>query len=294
MMANSPLVYVITLTHNHCDDTLQALDSLSRMVYPSYELLVVDNQSTDGTVDRVREEYPEVELLVNRSNLGFAAGINPGLQYALDRGADFVLAINNDVFVAPPMLTHLVAAMKRDVGAAAPMIYYLEDPKRIWSIGFSRHPLLLEMRGGARGQIDEGQWQIPFEVDYLLGCAMLLNSSTLREVGLFDERYFFYREDFDFSLRVRQHGYRLITVPQAKMWHKVGGSAGMESAFGTYQMARGSVIFLRTHTRGLQRPASFLFRSGSALKNSYKFLASRRYHLLRHYWRGLWDGWRAS
>jgi GT2 family glycosyltransferase len=293
-MSDFPLVYVVTLTHNHCDDTLRALDSLSRMTYPSYKLLVVDNQSTDETVERVRAEYPEVELLVHSSNLGFAAGINPGLEYALDHGADFVLVINNDVLVAPSLLTHLVTAMESSIGAVAPMIHYLDAPKHIWSIGFSKHSLLLEMRGGARGHVDEGQWREPFEVDYLLGCAILLNSSALRKVGLFDERYYFYYEDLDFSLRVRQHGYRLITVPQANMWHKVAGSAGMGSAFRVYHMARSSVIFLRTHTCGLQRPASFLFRSGSALKKSLKFLMCGQLQLLREYWRGLQDGWRIS
>ena len=287
-----PLIYVVILTYNHCKDTLQALDSLGRMIYPNYKLLVVDNKSTDGTVEIVQEKHPEVGLMVHPSNQGFAAGINPGLQHALDRGADFILVINNDVLVAPPMLTDLVKVMKPDIGAAAPMIYYLDDPKRIWSVGFSKHPLLLEMRGGSRGQIDQGQWQTPFEVDYLLGCAILLNSSMLRRVGLFDERYFFYYEDLDLSLRARGRGYRLVTVPQAKMWHRGAGSAGMGSPFRTYHMARGSVIFFRTHARGLQRPASFLFRTGSALKVSFKFLLSKQPRLLRHYWQGLWDGWR--
>jgi hypothetical protein len=123
---------------------------------------------------------------------------------------------------------------------------------------------------------------------------MLLDSSMLREIGLFDERYFFYYEDLDLCLRIRRQGYRLITVPQAKMWHKVAGSAGMGSAFRTYHMARSGVIFFRTHARGFQRPASFLFRAGSALKSSLKFLLTKRYHLLRHYWQGLWDGWWVS
>ena len=294
-MPNRSLVYVVLLTYNHCQDTLRALDSLSKMTYPDFKLLVVDNQSTDGTVETVRRQYPEVELVVHSSNRGFAAGVNPGLQYALERGAEFVLTINNDVIVDPTMLSHLVAAMgEPDVGGTAPMIYCMDDPKRIWSVGFLKHPLLLEMRGGARGQIDQGQWQTPFEVDYLLGCAILLRSSMLREVGLFDERYFFYYEDLDLSMRTRQQGYRLLTVPQAKMWHKGAGSAGSGSAFRTYQMARGSVIFFRMHARSLQRPASFLFRAGSAIKTSMTFLLRKQPLLLRYYWQGLRDGWRAS
>jgi len=290
-MSSHPRVHVVMLTYNHCEYTLQALDSLGKMTYPNYELIVVDNHSTDRTVEMVEERYPNVTLLVNPSNLGFAAGINSALRLSLDQRADFILIVNNDILVASSLLTHLVAAMEADVGAASPLIYCLDAPKRIWSAGFSKHPLLLEMRGGARGQIDSGQWRRPFEVDYLLGCAMLLNSAVLREVGLFDERYFFYYEDLDFSLRVRRRGYRLVTVPQARMWHKGAGSA--ESAFRVYQMGRGSVIFFRTHAQGLRRPAVFLFRSGTALKKTLEFLLRKRPHLVRHYWRGLLDGWRA-
>ena len=291
-MSDFPLVYVIIPTFNHCEDTLRALDSLERMTYPNFKVLITDNQSTDQTVDVVREKYPEVELLIHPRNLGFAAGVNPGLQRALDQGADFVLLINNDVEVAPRMLTHLVKAMQPDVGVAAPMIYYMDEPERIWSVGFTRHPLLLEMRGSARGQIDKGQWRASFEVDYVLGCAMLLNGSALRKAGMFDERYFFYYEDLDLSLRLERFGYRLITVPLAQMWHKGSGSAGAESAFRVYHMARGSVIFFRTHARGGQRLAVFLFRCGSAFRVCSGFILRGRFHLIQSYWRGMWDGWR--
>jgi len=290
-MFNLPFVYVVILTFNHCEYTLKALESLSKLTYPNYKLLVVDNRSTDGTIEAIREEFPFVEIIVNPANLGFAAGINRGLRLALNRGADFILIINNDVIVDPSMLTYLVEAMGPEIGAAAPLIYYMDDPRRIWSIGFSKHPLLLEMRGGARGQIDHGQWQAPFEVDYLLGCAVLLNSLMLKEVGLFDEQFFFYYEDLDLSIRAQRRGYRLITVPQARIWHKGAGSAGVESEFMVYHRARGSVIFFRKHAHNWQKPAIFLFRIGSALKTSLKFLLRRKSHLFQAYWKGLIDGW---
>jgi len=290
----STFVYVVIPTFNHYKDTLRALDSLGKMTYPNFKVLIVDNQSTDQTVALVREKHPDVELLIHPRNLGFAAGVNPGLQHALDQGADYVLLINNDVVVAPSMLTHLVAAMQPEVGVAAPMIYFLDDPERIWSVGFRRHPLLMEMRGGARGQMDKGQWQTPLEVDYVLGCAMLLSAPALRKVGFFDERFFFYYEDLDYSLRFQRLGYRLITVPLAQMWHKGSGSAGAGSAFRTFHMARGSVIFFRAHAQGRQRLAVFLFRCGSALRVCAGFVLRGRFHLLKSYWRGMRDGWRES
>jgi len=293
-MSSFPLVYVVTITYNHCEDVVRTLDSLSRMAYPNYRLLVVDNQSTDGVVEIVRDGYPDVELLVNPSNLGFAAGVNRGLRFALDHEADCVLVVNSDVMADPSMLMQLVSAIEPGVGATAPVIHYLDHPEKIWSIGFVKHPLLLEMRGGARGQVDQGQWQKPFEVDYLLGCAILLSSTMLRDIGFFDEHFFFFYEDLDLSLRARRRGYRLVTVPQARLWHKVAGSSEPGSTFRAYHQARSSVLFFRMHTRGIQKPASFLFRFASALQISLKFLLHRQFHLLRHYWLGLWDGWQAS
>jgi len=284
-------VYIVMLTYNHCENTLRALDSLNRIRYPNLRLLVVDNHSTDQTVECVRNRFPWIEIIVNSANLGFAAGINVGIRKALDEGADLVLVINNDVIVAPSMLARLVEAMTPDVGVAAPLIYYLDEPQRIWSSGFSRHPLLLEMRDGARGEVDRGQWRGPFDVDYLLGCAMLLSRDALEDVGLFNEQYFFYYEDLDLSLRMRERGYRLITVPEAKMWHKGAGSAEMISAFRTYHMARSSVIFFGTHARGLQKPFCLIFRLGSALSKSLRFVRKGQIFLLSHHWRGIMDGW---
>jgi len=290
-MYGSPHVQIVILSYNQCEDTLRTLDSLSRMTYPNFELIVVDNNSTDLTIKAVQSKYPNVILLVQSTNKGFAAGANVGLQRGIETKADFVLIINNDVLVTPSMLTSLIESVTPDVGIVAPLIYYMDDPKRIWSKGFLKHPLLLEPRGNARGQIDHGQWITPFNVDYLLGCALLIRVSLLKEVGLFDERFFFYYEDLDFSLRIQQKGYRLLTVPQAKMWHKVASSAPVGSSFRTYHMARSSIIFFRTHAKGFQRLAVLIFRFGSAVKSSCIFLMGKRLDLLQNYWKGIWDGW---
>jgi len=293
-MKDFPQVYVIMLTYNHSEDTRQALISLQRLTYPNVRLVIVDNQSTDETVSMVRRDFPEVMVLVNASNLGFAAGVNVGIRYVLEFGAKLVLLINNDVVVAPDMLDCLVAAMEEDIGATAPLIYQLEDPTRIWSAGFARHPSLLEMRGGARGELDIGKWIAPFEVDYLLGCALLLDCDVLRKVGFFDERYFFYYEDLDLSLRMQENGYRLLTVPQARMWHKGSGSAGSSSEFRVYHMARSSIVFFRSHTVGLRRFAILLFRIGSALKKSLNFAFTGKFQHMCALWHGMCDGWRVS
>lgn len=293
-MTDAALTYVVMLTYNNCTDTLEALDFVVQMTYPNYRVLVVDNGSSDGTPELVRSRFPGVEVLENSRNLGFSAGNNRGIECALARGADFVLIINNDVIVRPSLLTMLVEAMDPGVGATAPMILYWDDPTRIWSVGFGMHPTFLVLRGGARGQVDQGQWAAPFEVDSLLGCAMLLRGTMLEDIGLFDERFFFYYEDLDLCLRARRNGYRLLTVPAARMWHKVAGSAGMGSAFRVYQMARGDIVLFRAHARGLQWSLGALYRAASGVKKTIQFSLGGRLDLLKSYWRGVWDGWQTA
>jgi GT2 family glycosyltransferase len=289
-----PLVYIVVLTYNHCDYTRGALTSLLALSYSNYRVLILDNGSTDETPVQIPSEFPEFSFYCNPGNLGFAAGINVGLRMALEAGAEFLLVLNNDVQVDPHLLEPLVLAAGPDVGALAPMINSMEQHDRIWSAGFDRHPSLLEMRGGARGQLDTGQWSGPIEVDYLLGCALLLPAKVLREVGLFDERYFFYYEDLDLSLRIQARGYRLLVIPDAHVWHQGALSSEAGSAFHVYQMARGSVIFFRSHAGGLSRILVLLYRAGSSIRKSLGFAARRRWDLIAQHWRGLRDGWCVS
>jgi len=287
-----PLVYIVMLTWNQREDTLACLDSLNRMTYPNYRLVVVDNSSMDGTEQAVKTQYPEVQVIVNPRNLGFTGGTNVGLRYALAQGADFVFSINNDTLVEANILDVLVAhATPPDVGVVAPKIYYADEPKRIWSVGARRHPLTLEMTDKGRDEIDAGQWDQVLERDYLVGCAHLLKRSLLEEIGLLDEVFFLYYDDMDFCLRARLAGYRLLMVPEAQMWHKVAASAGgVGSPRERYYMARSSVWFFRKHVQGLRWLIVVPYRSGSAVKALFRLGIRGQWTTTRAYLRGLRDG----
>lgn len=289
---SQPLVYVVMLTWNQREDTLACLDSLSRMTYPNYRVVVVDNGSTDGTESAIRAQYPEVKVIVNPYNLGFTGGTNVGLRHALSQGADYILSINNDTLVAPDILDELVAhAAPPDVGAVAPKVYYADEPRRIWSMGARRHPWTLEMSDVGRGRMDVGQWEQALECDYLLGCAQLLKRSLLEEIGLLDEVFFLYYDDLDLCLRANRAGYRLLVVPQARMWHKVAASAGgVDSPRVRYYRARSSVWFFRKHVRGLRWLIVIPYRCGSAVKTVLRLAIRRRWATVRAYVRGLRDG----
>jgi GT2 family glycosyltransferase len=289
-----PLVYVVTLTWNQCADTLHCLDSLARMSYPNYRLLLVDNASTDGTVEAVRARFPQVEIIVNAENLGFSGGFNAGLRHALVQGAGWVLIINNDTYVAPDLLDELIVHSDRPgVGMLGPKIYSAGEVNRIWSVGGRCSWWTYEMIGIGDGQMDVGQWDQPLERDYLVGCALLLKRSLLEEVGLFDADTFhpIYYEDSDLCLRARKAGQRLLLVPSARMWHKgVGASGGFDSPRQRYLMGRHSVRFFRKHVRWPRWLIVIPYRLGSAVKTTLRLLFAGRLQSITAYWRGLRDG----
>ena len=288
---NAPLVYVLTLNWNRREDTLACLTSLSKLNYLNLRMLVVDNGSEDGTPQAVAARFPNVEVIINPSNLGFAAGCNVGLRLALEQGADYVFLLNNDTLVDPDALHHLMALTAPNIGMVAPIIYYAAEPARIWSVGGMRHPLTIEKRGDKRGEWDKGQWEKPLERDYLVGCALLLSRHFLTRVGLFDERFFMYYEDSDLSFRARQAGFKLLLCPQARIWHKVAASSGgSDSPNERYWMARSSVLFFHKHVHGLRWLIILPYRTGSAIKTVIQLTRRGQTRSARAYLRGLRDG----
>jgi GT2 family glycosyltransferase len=218
-----PLVYAVILAWNQKQDTFEALDSVLAMTYPNLRVTVADNGSTDGTADEVRARYPSVQVVRSERNLGITGGYNLGIAHALERGADCVLIMNNDIEVAPEMLTHLVSAAERfpDAGALMPKIYhYYGDRTRLWNAGARwRHfPPGVKLIGiDAR---DGPVWDQVREIAYAPSCVLLLSRRALEATGGFDVRYYFFQSDWDFSARLRESGFQGVDQ------YGQGGQAG--------------------------------------------------------------------
>jgi GT2 family glycosyltransferase len=262
------------------------------MIYLNIRVVMIDNGSTDGTPRAVAERYPQVEQIVNSSNRGFAAAVNQGITHALAQGAEFLFLVNNDTVLDPDVLSQFMRYTSDDsVGMLVPKIYYHDRPKVIWSVGAGMSPWTLEATGEARGQPDVGQWEMVMERECVTACAMLVPRRTFEHVGQFDERFYFYYEDMDFSLRTREVGRRILMVPRAHVWHKAAvSSGGSDSPNERYWMARSSVLYFRKHVHGWRWLIVFPYRLGSALKTTARLLAKGRPDSARAYWSGLWDG----
>ena len=281
-----PLVYIITLNWNRCADTLAFLESCAQQTYPNLRTLVVDNGSTDSSVETISMQFPQVAQIVNGRNLGFAAGANVGLRHALAHDADYVFLANNDTTLDTDALAVLVAAAQaHDAAIASPAIFYASAPERVWWLGARRRPWLLEV-----APLDAPGSE-PFTVDFVTGCGMLISRRCLETVGMFDEQFFMYYEDSDYCLRVQQASLRTLVVPRARMWHKVAtSSGGSDSPSERYHMASSSVRFFRKHAHGRQWPAIVPYRAGSAARTLWRLVSNRRWAAAWAYMRGLWDG----
>ncbi|MBN1178458.1 MAG: glycosyltransferase family 2 protein [Anaerolineae bacterium] len=250
-----PRVAVIILNWNGLQDTLDCLGSLGSVDYPEYDVLVVDNGSGDGSPAAIRAGYPDVALWENPRNLGFTGGNNVGIRRALERGADYVLLLNNDTCVAPNFLRELVAAAEADpeIGAAGPTIYYHVAPDVIWSAGGIVDWRQGDIRMRGTDEKDAGQFgSAPQEVDFITGCAMLLKRAALERVGGLDERFFAYYEESEWCLRARRAGWRVVHVPAARIWHKIDPDRRSASALVHYYMTRNRLLFLRLAGAGLR------------------------------------------
>jgi GT2 family glycosyltransferase len=242
-----PLVYIVILTWNRRDDTLECVRSVLELQYPHYRVLVVDNASTDGTLADIRSLFTVVETIKNPNNLGFATGNNVGIRYALDQGADYILLLNNDTVVHTQMLKELVAIAetRKDAGIIIPKIYYFGQNRRVWSAGAKWRSFPPRVTIIGLGQEDGPAFNRIEEVDYATGCAMLIRRRVFEEIGLLDTDFFMYQEDYDFSFRVRRGRFKIVYVPTAIMWHKVSMSTGEGSPRKWYLWARSVVTLYR-------------------------------------------------
>ena len=245
-----PHVAVVVLSWNGRDDTLECLRSLERARWEPLTAIVVDNGSSDGTLEAVRAAFPRVSAIRSEENLGFAEGNNVGIRAALEAGADYVLILNNDTIVDEGAIEALMAEAERrpDVGALCPLIRYTEPPDRIWYAGARFDPRAIHNgRHTGYGERDTGQYHSVREIGRATGAAMLVPREVIERVGYFDARLFIQVEDVEWSLRMREAGYRILFVPQAVIAHRVAMSSGGERASATayYEMRNMLVVCAR-------------------------------------------------
>lgn len=216
-------VSVILLNFNGKSYLKGCLDSLKRQTYREVDVIFVDNASTDGSVEYVKQNFPWVRVIANSNNVGFAEGNNIGVKYT---NADYLVFLNCDTEVDPKWLELLIekAESADDIAICGSKILDMQQKQMLQEVGGLCDVFGFSLSRGM-GEIDKHQYDEVFETFYVSGASLLVKRQVADQIGLFDPQYFFNQEDVDVCWRAHLAGYKVVVNPLSVVYHKGGGSA---------------------------------------------------------------------
>jgi GT2 family glycosyltransferase len=282
--------WLIVLSWNGREDTLACLASLTALRDADTEVVVVDNGSTDGSVEAVRAAHPDVHVVENGRNLGFAGGNNAGLRHAFEHGGQWAVLVNNDATLAPDAIDRLrrAAVEHPAAGMLAGKVFFDEPPDRIWFAGQRFWPAFgYSGRPRGYGRRDGPRYRRAYRIDRAAGAFMAVSRRVVDAVGVLDDDLFAYVEDVDWCCRAREAGCEFWFVPDALAWHRVSASTGGEraSTHALYYGVRNTIAVSERHLplwrplRDLRRwliLAVFLFQALALSERRRPFVAAVR------------------
>lgn len=245
---SDPLVGIIILNTNRKDDTLACLSSLQRNRYQNTIIWVLDNSSTDGSVEAIRYQFPQVQIIQLTENKGYAGNNNVGINAALQAGAEWIFVLNEDTILDSNTITNLVkfGASNSQAGILGPLVYHFDEPDIIQSAG-GKITKGWQATHLGQNEKDQGQYSEPVQVDWISGCAIMVRSNVIEQIGGIDERYFYYWEETEWCLRARNSGWHVWMIPDAKVWHKGVQRNYQPSPNITYYAVRNRLLTLSKH-----------------------------------------------
>lgn len=251
-MHKLPKVSIVILNWNRREILLECIQSVEKVRYQLHHIVVVDNNSTDGSVEAIKKEYPDVVLVENARNYGAPEGRNFGVKEALRLGAEYIFTLDNDLISDPDAIQGFLDVFIQypDVGVAGAKIYDYIEKDLILSAGSKVDYTQNIVRQYGRGVRDRGQFNQVRVVDWVGTGAMMTKREVYEKIGLFDEKFIGYGyEDVDFSIRARKNGYKVVFCPYAKAWHRPHSGVGRYTFRKKYLEARNAIIFMKKHAK---------------------------------------------
>ena len=290
MSNNLPKVFVIILNYNGKNTIKECLASVFQSDYPDFETVMVDNNSQDGSFELAKNSFPKAHFIKNEKNLGFAAGNNVGIRFALEKMADYVFLLNNDAAVFKNTLSDLIKIAQRrkseKIGIFSPVIFK-GDSKDIWfaggKINWMRmrtehkicstehavcsmgHKILGSYAArGAKHPMPDAQYKLQ-TTDYITGCAMLAKKEVFKKIGLFDENFFLYYEDADLCVRAKKEGFKSAVAAGAKVKHCERSEENKKAK--TYWLVVSGIYFFQKNSPWFLRLWAAVYLTMRKLKN---------------------------
>jgi len=281
-------VFISIINFNGKKNTLECLRSIDNLNMTGIDLnvVVIDNASKEKLdLEEKILQNASLKIILNNNNLGFSGGHNVGINYALSKTADYVVILNNDTILDKNLVYELLNVFDKDlkIGIVSPKIYFAkgfefhkdryknEDIGNVlWYAGGDMDWENVIGKHIGVDEVDKGQYEKQREIDFSSGCCMIIKKEVFEKVGFFNEKYFLYYEDNDYSQRAKKTGYKIVYAPKAVLWHKNAGSAGGSgSNLQDYYITRNRLLFGLAYV-----PLKAKF---ALLRESFKLLFAGRY-----------------
>lgn len=284
-------VFAVVVNWNLADKTMRCIDSLVSSGLSLNHIIIVDNGSNDESVKSFHSRYGDIPTIIqNPNNRGFAAGANQGILESIKRNAEWIFLINNDAYVDKSFFSNINKFLCEDYDIVSPIIYYHDQPNKIWFVGDRLIPSTLFTYGLWKNKVDDGTLPELLEIDFANGAGMLVKRKVFESVGLFDEHLFMYGEEIDFCWRAKMKNFRIISATRAKMWHEVSASSSKTPSIRVYLKSKNQTIFYKRYTKGLQRAYMLLMNLLMILIKSTSYLISLNFNSSKSILKGYFDG----
>lgn len=243
------MVSIITVNYNGCKDTIELIASLKSFETYPYEVIVVDNASKGDDAEQIEQAFPEVTVVRSDKNLGFAGGNNLGYRYAK---GDYIFFLNNDMVIQAAVLEPLVMRLKDEhIAGVSPCIAFLYKPEFLQYYGYKdMTSITLKHTTEGFDSSRREDFLHPGETEVLHGGAMMVRRDVIEKVGTMTEVYFLFYEEFDWSRRMREAGYKLFYEPASMVYHKESMSIPLATPLREYYLSRSRVIYARRNNKG--------------------------------------------
>lgn len=277
-------VGVILVNYNGAEYTDSCIESVARSSYTSYEIIIVDNASTDDSISKIESKYGnKIHILKNRCNDGFAKANNRGIEYALQIGCDLIMLLNNDTVVEENLIFELVNCSKKNTKSIiSPKIMHFYPNDLIWSAGGE----INWIKGNTLQygyKVKENEYtkaEKNRKVGFATGCCMLIPKEVIEEIGLLEESYFLYYEDTDYCMKAKEKGINIIYCHSARMYHKVSATTGGSGGnIYIYYSNRNRLYFNKKYNKN--RFFFWIFFILGSIKKILKWIITRQFKLIK-------------